>query len=292
MDQNGTTGGGSAAPVTVTTTVDFNIMAGDATPRVIHVLGSLTGTFTIGSHKTIIGICGAVLQGEVRLPGSVNVIVRNLRIVGRNCTDVPGNCGAGSDAIGVTAGAHHLYFDHDDISDGSDGNLDINEASDFITVSWTKFHYSSARTDPVSGADGHRFSNLIGSADAAGTDSGHLNVTFHHNWWADNVNQRMPRVRFGKVHVFNNLFTATGANACTAAGYMSSVRVENNNYIGVNDPFFVQTTPADLYAVGNLLQAVTGNTTASGTGFAPGYTYNLEPTDTLEAAIRSQAGPR
>ena len=45
--------------------------------------------------------------------------------------------------------SHHVWFDHDDISDGSDGNLDITHASDYITISWTKFHYSGKRTDPA-----------------------------------------------------------------------------------------------------------------------------------------------
>jgi len=49
------------------------------------------------------------------------------------------------------------------------------------------------------GPSGHRFSNLIGSGDNVLTDVGHLNVTWHHDWWAENVNQRMPRTRFGQI---------------------------------------------------------------------------------------------
>ena len=121
----------------------------------------------------------------------------------------------------VNSASHHLWFDHCDISDGTDGNLDITNGSDFVTVSWTKFHYTS-RSDnsgnDSTGASGHRFSNLIGAADGLAIDVGHLNVTWHHDWWADNVNQRMPRTRAGKIHVFNNLFTATGDSYCTNAG--------------------------------------------------------------------------
>jgi pectate lyase len=39
------------------------------------------------------------------------------------------------------------WFDHCDISDGSDGNLDITNGSDLVTVSWTQFHYSTKRTE-------------------------------------------------------------------------------------------------------------------------------------------------
>jgi hypothetical protein len=35
-----------------------------------------------------------------------------------------------------------------------------------------------------------------------------------------------------------------------------------------------------------------GNTTASGTGFTPTYTYTAEPTAGLEAAIRAGVGPK
>ena len=122
----------------------------------------------------------------------------------------------------VDKSSKNIWFDHDAISDGSDGNLDITHASDFITISYTKFFYSTKRTDPNdTGAVGHRVCNLIGHSDSnSSEDTGHLNVTFHHNWWADNVMERMPRVRFGKVHVFNNLYTAAGNNYAVGLGVL------------------------------------------------------------------------
>ena len=126
---------------------------------------------------------------------------------------------SGADAIGVNGESHHLWFDHLDVSDGSDGNLDITEGSDFVTVSWSKFHYSTRRTDPEAGATGHRFSNLIGGSDREPLDVGRLNVTWHHVWWADNVDQRMPRTRRGQIHVFNSLYTSEGNSYCTDAGF-------------------------------------------------------------------------
>ena len=170
-----------------------------------------------------------------------------MNIVGYNCAppdvDVTtgGQCQNGQDAVTVDKSSKNIWFDHDAVSDGSDGNLDITHASDFITISYTKFFYSTKRSDPNdTGPMGHRVCNLIGHSDSnTSEDTGHLNVTFHHDWWADNVMERMPRVRFGKVHVFNNLYTAAGNNYAVGLGYYGNVRTENNVFQGVNVPLNV-----------------------------------------------------
>ena len=222
----------------------------------------------VGSNKTIAGICGAEIHGHVDMSSSVNVIFRNLKVVGYNCSDSITECKSGLDAITVVTSAHHIWFDHDDISDGSDGNLDITNGSDFVTVSWTKFWYSTKRTDPVTGSTGHRFSNLIGAADGLAEDAGHLNITWHHNWWADNIAERMPRSRDGKIHVVNNLFTATGNDYCTNSGNLSSLLVENNVYMNVANPLQEDADVATLLARGNVFQGTTGATTSEGHGIS------------------------
>ncbi|MEO7668793.1 MAG: hypothetical protein ABIW57_05620 [Polyangia bacterium] len=290
MGETGTTGGGTTAPITVTTAAAFISNAGGTTPRVIHVMGKFSGVFSIGSNKTIIGVCGAQLKGHVSLSRATNVIVRNLTILGNNCADSPNECSGGADAVTVGDGSHHVWFDHDDVYDGSDGNMDITSGADFVTVSWTKFHYTTKRTDPMAGTSGHRFSNLIGSADDVPGDVGHLNVTFHHNWWAENVDQRMPRTRHGKIHVFNNLFTAAGNNYCTNAGFMASLLVESNVYRGVKNPL----QPADggqMRETNNVFDGTTGTKTDTGSAFTPTYPYTPDPTDTLPATIMAQVGP-
>jgi pectate lyase len=287
-----TTGGGSTKAVTVTTLADLNGAAGGTSPAVIYVKGVLAaGTLKVGSNKTIAGICGAEIHGHVDMSGSVNVIFRNLKVVGYNCSDSPTQCKSGADAITVISSAHHLWFDHDDISDGSDGNLDITNGSDFVTVSWTKFWYSTARTDPVTGPTGHRFSNLIGAADGLAIDVGHLNITWHHDWWADNVAERMPRSRDGKIHVVNSLFTATGNSYCTNSGNLSSLLVENNVYIGVNNPI-QEDADGNMLSRGNVFTNTAGSTTSKGTGFVPPYTLTPDSTANLAATLRAQVGPQ
>jgi pectate lyase len=298
-----TTGGGTASPQTVTSESALASAVAGTTEAVVYVKGVLpAGKIKIGSNKTIVGLCGAEVHGHLGLSGSSNVIIRNLKIVGYgagDCSldpdyDSSVGCSSGNDAVTVNSASHHLWFDHCDISDGTDGNLDITNGADFVTVSWTKFHYTP-RADPSgsdsTGASGHRFSNLIGASDGLSIDVGHLNVTWHHDWWADNVMERMPRTRTGQIHVFNNLFTSTGDDYCTNAGDAAHVLVENNVYRAVKDPLKPDSN-GDMLARNNLFQSTTGTTTAGGTGFTPPYAYTPEDASTIEAAVKAGAGPQ
>ena len=292
-----TTGGAGGTTVTVSTLADLNTNAGGTTARIIQVSGSIAGSVTVGSNKTLVGLCNSEIHGHIQMSGSANVIVRNLRVVGNNCTDNTSDCSAGADAVTVVNAAHHLWFDHDDISDGSDGNLDITRASDFVTVSWTTFHYSGRRTDPAGASGGHQFSNLIGASDSdASEDTGHLSVTFHHDWWADNVVERMPRVRFGKVHLFDNLYTAAGNDYCIGVGAGANIRDENNVFIGVKNPIDTgsySNSASILQSIGDLDQMTTGTTQGiGGAAFTPSYAYTLDPASGVEAAVKGGAGPQ
>jgi pectate lyase len=283
-----TTGGGSLAPTVVTSAAALQTAVNGTAPGVVRISGAIEGAINVGSNKTIEGEAGSVFTGHLALDGSVNVILRDLTIVGYNCSD-SALCSAGYDAVTVINGAHHVWVDHCDISDGSDGNLDITLQSDFATVSWTKFWYSGTR------AGGHQFSNLVGGDDLA-PDQGTLNVTWHHNWWADRANQRMPRVRFGKNHVFNNLNTAAGDSYCIGLGFDANILTENNVFIGVNRP--INSTDFDspasvIVSRGNIYTNTTGSTADRGTGvFTPPYPYTLDDANGVEAAVRSGAGPR
>jgi pectate lyase len=280
---DGTTGGGDAE---IWDIVDPNIFVSvveGVEPRVIHFWGEFSGRLDIGSNKTIIGLGDAIVRGTVHLSGSRNVILRNLTVVGQNCLGDP-ECRSGEDAINVSGGAHHLWFDHLDVSDGSDGNLDITQGSDYVTVSWTKFWYSGRER-------GHRFANLIGSADNSPIDVGKLRVTFHHNWWTENVEQRMPRSRYGLIHVFNNLYTPTGNLYCVNAGMGATLLVERNVFRGPRQPLDVSST-GNLLAIDNVYEDTTGDIEETGIGFEPPYDYELDPTDGLPEAVMQGVGIR
>ena len=291
-----TTGGGSATATTVSSASAFSSAVSGSSAAVIHVSGSLSGTFKVGSNKTIVGMSGAKITGNLTFDGSFNDILQNLTIVGLNCSDVPsnGDCQDGADGITVENSAHHIWIDHLDVSDGSDGNLDITEGADCVTVSWTKFHYSANRVSGYTG-EVHHFSNLVGGSDSKTSDAGHLRVTWHHDWWADHVVERQPRIRFGDVHIFNSLYTSTGDNYCIGAAVSANILDENNAFIGVSDPIDstdYSNSATIVVSKGNLYSGTSGQTANKGSAvFTPPYPYTLDAASAVEAEVQSGAGP-
>lgn len=81
----------------------------------------------------------------------------------------------------------------------TDGLLDITRQSDLVTVSWCRFSR-------------HDKTMLIGGSDSQTEDDGRLRVSLHHNLWLG-CKERTPRVRFGRVHIANNLFVAPSRTA-------------------------------------------------------------------------------
>ncbi len=196
----------------------------------------------VGANTTIHGLPNARLIGANLLIQNVdNVIVRDVRFEdAADCfpawdpTDgSAGNWNSNYDLVTLT-GATHVWADHNTFSDGDnvdanqplyfgrpyqvhDGALDIIRASDYVTVSWNVFQE-------------HDKTMLIGSTNTVGADVGKLRVTLHHNRFA-NVGQRVPRVRFGQVDVYNNLYYQTDEDTYAyswGVGVYSAIHAENN----------------------------------------------------------------
>jgi pectate lyase len=172
-------------------------------------------TIRIGSNTTLIGLPGAEITGaNLRIDQTSNVILRGLTVTDAyDCfpawdpTDGDtGNWNSEYDTLSLT-GASHVWINHNEFSDGNnpdsaqpsyfgrpyqvhDGLIDITNASDLVTVSYDRLH-------------DHDKTMLIGSSDSRITDRGKLRVTIHHNQFR-NLGQRVPRVRFGQVDVYNN----------------------------------------------------------------------------------------
>lgn len=276
----GTTGGKGYSEVTVDNVSDLKSYA-KAGNKIIYVKpGTYMGPVEVGSNVTIYGYQGAIIAqpasgSAMKLSGSKNVIIRNLKFKGAGAHDDDDE-----DCLQVNHESKNVWIDHVDIYDGHDGNLDITNASDYVTISWTKFSYTSAST-------GHQFSNLIGNSKTKTSDRGHLNVTFHHTWWADGVVERMPRVRFGKVHVANNLFDSKNASYCVRAAIEADIRIERNVFIGVQKALDLYTSDGAITAaqmIENYEENVKKPQAGTGTAFKPSYSMSLTDVSTQAKA--------
>ena len=276
----GTTGGKGKSEVTVDNVTDLKDYA-KAGNKIIYVKpGTYMGPIEVGSNVTIYGYQGAIIAqptkgSAMKLSGSTNVIIRNLKFKGVGAHDDDDE-----DCLQVNHESKNVWIDHVDVYDGHDGNLDITNASDYVTISWTKFSYTSAST-------GHQFSNLIGNSKTKTSDRGHLNVTIHHTWWADGVVERMPRVRFGKVHVANNLFDSKNASYCVRAAIEADIRIERNVFIGVQKALDLYTSDGAITAaqmIENYEENVKKTQAGMGTAFKPSYSMSLTDVSTQAKA--------
>ncbi|AGZ41853.1 pectate lyase family protein [Actinoplanes friuliensis] len=267
----GTTGGGSAATTTVTSASALTSAVGSTSASVIRVSGTIncSGMLRVRSNKTIIGNSGAAIVGcGLNINGDRNVIIRNLTF--RNWND---------DAINVQTSATNIWIDHNTFSNGYDGAVDVKRGSDFVTVSWNRvFNHDKAM--------------LLGhSDDNASQDTGHLRVTYHHNWF-DASTQRHPRVRFGNpVHVYNNFYYRnSGYGVASTEG--AGVLVENNSFDGVSDPYHLgegDSGPGTLVARGNLLVGSGSGQTGGSVKTIP-YGYTLDAAGNVKSIVTASAG--
>ncbi|WP_067061852.1 pectinesterase family protein [Roseateles chitosanitabidus] len=210
--------------------------------------------------------------------------------------------------------ATHVWVDHCDFDDGArpdpaepivlgqrlqrhDGLLDITRRSDFVTVSWNVFRRHD-KTMLIGGGDGHR------------DDRGHLRVTLHHNLW-EQLKERTPRVRYGQVHVFNNLYLATSggdypygyslgvgiesrllseANVWEAAPGLAASRVARllkGDRVEDRGSWF-NGAPLDL--AGALRAANPDRTVESSVGWTPPYGAVVDRANEVPARVRAGAG--
>jgi pectate lyase len=231
----------------------------------------------LGSNTTIVGLGrDATIRGawfDIRGTAGVansrtNIIVRNLTFQDTfDCfpawapTDgALGSWNSQYDSISLRD-SNNVWIDHNTFEDRTtadetlplhfgvlfqvhDGLVDITNASDLVTVSWNRFR-------------NHDKMMLIGSSDTAAADRGKLRVTLHHNLF-DGIGQRAPRVRFGQVHLYNNLYDV---RSTPNYGYSWGVGIESAIFAEEN--FFITDR---TFTVDQIIDRFNGTTlSASGT---------------------------
>ena len=243
----GTTGGGNGATVHhFNDGVKFGdwLLAREKAKSTAPAVVWLSGTFTKeqGTRKsagspwydikrtsniTIIGTDNFRMQNiGFFLNEASNIIIRNVYIIMPKADN-------GADGISMQE-SHNVWVDHctfesvNQTKDYEDGSCDITHETYNVTVSWC--HYIKAQK-----------SSLIGHSNGASADA-KITATFHHNYF-DLSNSRHPRVRFGRVHVYNNFFNKVSTYGVGSA-YGAKVLVEANYFDGVHLPTDICTYPA------------------------------------------------
>jgi pectate lyase len=270
----GTTGGAGGTTVTVSSASQFAQYANASGRYVIQVAGtlSLSGMQRVGSDKTIIGTgtSGRISGGGLTLRGSRNVIIRNLTFTG-----------SGDDAVNIEESARNIWIDHNDLSGAYDGLVDIKRGTDFVTVSWNRFH----RQDKTA---------LLGHSDDNGAqDRGHLRVTYVHNWF-QGTGQRHPRVRFANpVHVLNNYYSGIGSYG-VASTENAGVYVERNYFENTPKPTVTQTgdsASGNIKLLNNhLVNSGTPASRNSGSVAAIPYAYAPDGAPNVKSVVTAGAG--
>jgi pectate lyase len=206
---------------------------------------------------TFLGENNVIFKIGINVKRAWNVIIRNISFY--DFADDGINIGYPE--------THHIWIDHCSLGNPTalpantevpDGACDVKDGASFVTISFCKFQH-------------HWKTSLNGHSDNNGaTDAGRLKITYYGNYFL-NTNSRHPRVRFGEVHVLNNLYENVGLGRTGHFGYglsasnNASVYAEGNFFLDTRWPMLADRTTADFAAVyGASLTSPNSNTPCFG----------------------------
>ncbi|CAA7269158.1 unnamed protein product [Cyclocybe aegerita] len=246
------------------------VAPGDDIQWGIGAHGTITGNavVSVGSNTSVLGKKGSSLVGVgLRVKDASNVIIRNVKV-----SKVLASIG---DAIAIQKSSR-VWLDHLDLSsdrdhdkDFYDGLLDITHG---FTVSWSKLH-------------DHFKASLVGHSDNNKAEDTKITVTYANNQFV-NLNSRLPSFRFGRGHIFNNLFQNPNDGINTRLG--AQLLVENNVFASTKKPIF-STDGGFAVAHGNDLGGAT-NSAPNGSFTSAPYSYALSSVAQVKSAVAAGAG--
>ncbi|KAG8723863.1 hypothetical protein FRC09_001442 [Ceratobasidium sp. 395] len=271
----GTTGGGSASPVTVTTLAALKTAVTGNTAKVVIISGTITGNevVKVGANTSVLGKSGATLAGVgLRVIDASNVIVRNVKI--NKVLASAGDALAVQAANRVWIDSVELWSDRDHDKDYYDGLLDITHGCYAVSVtnSYLRDHWKGS---------------LVGHSDSNESEDKAIQVTYAFNKWS-NLNSRTPSFRFGHGHIFNNYFVGNNDGINTRVG--AQLLVQNNVFEGVSKPLYA-TDGGYANAQGNDFGGAS-NTAPTTSWNAVGYSYNLMSVTSVKSSVNSNAGAK
>jgi len=278
----GTTGGAGGSVVTVCTEEELLAAVEDDIPRVVRIICPIAPSrrVRVGSNKSILGgsTDATISVHGFNIQQKRNVIVRGIHF----CCAVEPDDGITIDgSTNVWIDHNEFYSDMEEDKDYYDGLLDIIRGSDFVTVSWNQFH-------------DHWKVMLISSSDDAGsTDIGRLHITIHHNHFYS-CYSRLPSIRFGTAHIYNNFYDNVISNAVNSR-MGAEVLVENNVFRNSRQAVTTsQDSREDGYAVlrNNNFAGAALHITQNGTFVNPPYRYALDSLAKTPYLVQNLAGAR
>ncbi|KAG8704608.1 hypothetical protein FRC09_003437 [Ceratobasidium sp. 395] len=271
----GTTGGGSASPVTVTSLSALKSAVSGNSAKVVIISGTISGNevVKVGSNTSLLGKSGAALNGVgLRVIDVSNVIIRNVKI-----SKVLADAG---DAIGVQA-ANRVWIDSVDLSSDRDHDKDYYDG----LLDLTHGVYAASVTNSY--LHDHWKGSLVGHSDSNESEDKAIQVTYAFNKWS-NLNSRTPSFRFGHGHIYNNYFVNNNDGINTRVG--AELLVQNNVFENVSKP---------LYATDNGYANAQGNDFGGKSNTAPstswsnvGYSYSLTAVGSVKSYVNSNAGAK
>lgn len=285
--------------MTVSNQSDLEFYANKSGSYIIQISGRINISpmgkdIRVGANKTIIGlgVDAEINGGVLAVESTSNVIIKNL-IIADTVTDDWDGKDNDYDGIRIRR-SHHVWVHHCTIRRHGDGAIDIVNGSRYVTVSYCVFEAHN-KTMLIGGSDGETFS----------VENPH-SVTLYRNWFKGTT-QRHPRVRFGKVHVFNNYYSDMGQYGrqmgfTTWTGYAIGFGVDAkivsqlNYFENVDRPtdrFDNSSRPAYIIDVGSVFVnsgSFTEQTT--GTSWVPVDKYHFEtiPAADVKSYVMLNAG--
>ena len=258
----------------------------------------------IASNTWIVGknSSSGLKGGSLNISSVSNVVLRNLNI--QDAYDPfphhEKNDGYNAqwDGVVIQGASSNIWIDHCTFRDtmgyttvktgGSssekwqtyDGLCDIKGSVKNITISWNRFQ-------------DHDKTMLIGSSDSDGSNSTRT-VTLHHNYFY-NCGQRLPMVRNTRLHMFNNVYDASGSRYTQQYGVgvrKNALIVAENNIFGSGMYYSFKDSYGKLYSSGNSDSSSKGcnSSTVSSKPFTPSYSYSLDSTSNAKSNVQSHAG--
>ncbi len=309
----GTTGGAGGVTVNASTGTQIHQAicgrASNTTPIIIRVSGTINHgntTAVSGSCSTaagvieiknvsnisIIGVGSSAIfdQIGIHIRDSSNIIIQNVHV--RNVKKSGSPISNGGDAIGMESNVRNVWVDHCTLeasggeAEGYDGLFDMKNNTQYVTLSWSILKNSER-------------GGLVGSGD---TDSANNFITYHHNHF-QNLNSRVPLLRFATAHAFNNYYNGiveSGMNPRIGG----KIKAENNYFTNAKDPLgtFYTDDMGFWQVAGNVFGAgVTwsaagtdnhpaGPNVVSTTSISIPYSYSLDPAANIPSIVTGGAG--